>query len=30
MLGAMYIRKPVNLDEFMKIGQELERAAVKA
>jgi CheY-like chemotaxis protein len=30
MLGAMYIRKPVNLDEFMKIGQELERLAVKA
>jgi CheY-like chemotaxis protein len=30
MLGAMYICKPVNLDEFMKIGQELERLAVKA
>jgi chemotaxis family two-component system response regulator Rcp1 len=30
MLGAMYIRKPVNLDEFMKIGQELKRLAVRA
>ena len=29
-LGAMYIRKPVNLDEFMKIGQEFERLAVGA
>ena len=28
-LGAVYIRKPVNLDDFMKIGLELKRLAAK-